>query len=205
MYRKITVERSILYIEQYHVDKFIDLAKQNSQFNYLVKEGALNTIDAWIIAFNIWLLLLPNKYNIIHSAEKTLYYSSNFVILNALQDNVHFNQLKFRENRPELLYYIMSLQLATGLNEWILRVMIKHDLTYMIERNKKRIYFDAHLGSEDEIQSFLEDQSKFVKAAVKELHSTNSFDRMIRNAIDEAYKVYNKHRERLAKEKLKRG
>lgn len=125
MYREITVDRSILYIEQYHIDQFNNLAKKYSEFNHLVKEGALNIIDAWIIAFNIWLLLLPEKYHIIHSAEKTLYYSSNFVILNALQENVHFNQLKARENRPELLYYIISLQMATGLNQWILDVMKK--------------------------------------------------------------------------------
>ncbi|MED3660708.1 hypothetical protein NST62_05305 [Ureibacillus sp. FSL K6-8385] len=194
MYREITVDRSILYIEQYHIDQFNNLAKKYSEFNHLVKEGALNIIDAWIIAFNIWLLLLPEKYHIIHSAEKTLYYSSNFVILNALQENVHFNQLKARENRPELLYYIISLQMATGLNQWILDVMKKNHLSYMAERNKHHIYFDSHLGSEKEIQRFLEDQSKFVKAAVKELNSTDTFDKMIKQSIDEAYKVYNEYR-----------
>lgn len=194
LYREITVDRSLLYIEQYHIDNFNNLAKKYNQCNHLVKEGALNIIDAWIIAFNIWLLLLPDKYNIIHSAEKTLYYSSNFVILNALQKNVHFNQLKARKNRPELLYYIISLLLATGLNKWILQVMTKYDLTHMIERNKRRIYFDAHLGSEEDLQAFLEDQSKFVKAAVKELNSTNSFDKMIKRAIDEAYKIFNEYR-----------
>lgn len=191
MYWEITVDRSILYTEQSHVDHFVSLAKKYSEFNHLVKEGGLNLIDAWIIAFNIWLLLLPEKYHIIHSAEKTLYYSANFIILNALENNVHFNQLKLRENRPELLYYIISLQMATGLNHWILEVMQKYNLTYLIERNKQRIYFDAHLGTEDEIQTFLEDQSKFVKAAVKEINNTDSFDKMIKQSIDESYKCYN--------------
>ncbi|QBK26259.1 hypothetical protein [Ureibacillus thermophilus] len=191
MYREITVDRSLLYIEQYHIDTFNELAKKYSQFNYLVKEGALNLIDAWIIAFNIWLLLLPDKYHIIHSAGKTLFYSSNFVILTALEENIHINQLKARENRPELLYYIISLQLATGINRWILHVMLKHDLTDMIERNKNRVYFDAHLGTKEEIQIFLENQSRFVKAAVKELNSTNSFDKMIRRSINESHNVYN--------------
>lgn len=190
MYREITVDRSLLFINQSYVDMFVKLAKKYEPFNDLVTEAALNKKDAWIIAFNIWLLLLPDNRHIIHSAEKTLYYSSHFIILDSLQKNVYFNQFKLREHRPELLFYIAALILASGLNNWIYYVMEKYHLTEVAERNKTRIYFEGHRGNEDEVQLFLEDESKFVKVAVKELHSTDTFDQMIKKCIDEAYKLY---------------
>ncbi|NLY79333.1 MAG: hypothetical protein GX072_05420 [Lysinibacillus sp.] len=193
MYREITVDRSILYIEQHHVDTFVNLAEKYEAFNEIVNEAAVNKKDAWIIAFNIWLLLLPDNSNIIHSAEKTLYYSTNFVLLNAFQKNAYFNQLKMRQIRPEPLYYILSLKLAAGLNSWLFYVKEKNNLTYMAERNKHRVYFDSHNGPSEEVQSFLEDQSKFVKAAVKELNSSDSFDKMIKDCIDDAMNLYNSH------------
>lgn len=193
LYREITVDRSLLYIEQYHVDEFIQLAEKYEAFNDLIEEAALNKKDAWIIAFNMWLLLLPEHYNIIHSAEKTLYYSTNFIILNAIQKNSHFNQLKIRPNRSEPMFYIAALKLASGLNKWLLYVMEKNNITYMAERNKRRLYFESHIGPADEVQLFLEDQSIFVKAAVKELNLSQSFDNMIKNCIDEAVKLYSLH------------
>lgn len=193
MYREITVDRSILYIEQCHVDKFIELAQEHEAFNHHLKECGLSRKDAWIIAFNIWLLLLPDECNIIQTAEKTIYYSSNFIILNAIKDNVHFKNLKRRKDRPESLYYLTALKITSGLNEWYGYVMKKYELNDIFKRNKERIYFDSHKGTKKEVQQFLEDQAKFVKAAVKELNSSDSFEKMIKKACDEAFFLYKDH------------
>lgn len=190
MYKGITVDRSILYIEQEHVDKFIDLAEKHEAFNHHLKEGGVSKKDAWIIAFNIWLLLLPDECNIIQTAEKTIYYSSNFLILNAIKDNVHFKNLKRRKERPESLYYLTALTITSGLNEWYAYVMEKYELDDIFERNQDRIYFDSHKGTKKEVQQFLEDQARFVKVAVKELNSTDSFNDMIKKACDEAFFIY---------------
>ena len=64
MYNEITVDRSLLYIDQHHVDTFKSLAKKMSQFNFIIEDGGLRKKDAWVIAFNTWLMLLPDKYNL---------------------------------------------------------------------------------------------------------------------------------------------
>lgn len=189
MYREITVDRSLLYIEQHHVDTFLSIAEKMDEYSYLVKEGGISKEDAWIVAFNAWLMLLPDESHIVQSVDKMLYYSSNFLIYNALKEDIHFQNLKQRSDATPELFYLSSLCIATGINEWILYVLEKYNLSDMINRLKKSKYFDAHKRPENEIQLFMVDQAKFVKAAVMEL-STNSLSEVIKKCCDDAYFLY---------------
>lgn len=189
MYKEITVDRSLLYIEQHHVDTFQSIAEKMDEYSYLVREGAISKEDAWIIAFNAWLMLLPDEYDIIQSVDKILYYSSNFLIYNAVKKNIHFQNLKKRRDATPELFYLSSLCLATGINEWILFVLKKYNQIDLLNRLKKIKYFDAHKRPEKEIQIFIADQAKFVKTAVKEL-STNSLSVTIKKCCDNAYFLY---------------
>ena len=189
MYEEITINKSILYIEQHHVDTFKKMARKMENYSYLVKEGGISLMDSWIIAFNIWLLLSPDDDLLIKTDEASLYYTANILIYNAIQDDTHFQNLKERTNAAPELYFLSSLILATGLNKWILFVMRKYQLLDIIERTKCRSYFDALNGSEKEIQQFLEDQSQFLKASVQELREC-SFPQMIKKCCDEAYFLY---------------
>lgn len=193
MYNEVSVDRCLLYIDQHHVDTFKSLAKKMDRFNFIIEDGGLPKRDAWIIAFNTWLLLLPDKYNIILSVEKTLYYSSNYVILNALLKDVHFNQLKKRSDASDELFYLAALTIATKLNKWFLFIQEKYKLMHISKRNPKISYFDSHKQSEKEIQRFLEDQSHFVKATIKEMNSTDSFLKTIKQACDDAFVIYTSH------------
>ncbi|RTQ87439.1 hypothetical protein [Lysinibacillus telephonicus] len=189
MYKEITVDRSLLYIEQHHVDTFQSIAKKLDEYSYLVKEGAISKEDAWIIAFNAWLMLLPDEYHIIQSVDKMIYYSANFLIYNAVKKDVHFQNLKYRKDATPELFYLSSIYIATGINEWILLVLKKYNLIEMLNRLKKSKYFDAHKRTEKEIEMFIVDQAKFVKAAVMEL-STNSLSETIKKCCDDAYFLY---------------
>lgn len=189
MYEEITINKSILYIEQHHVDTFKEMARKMENYSYLVKKGGISLMDSWVIAFNIWLLLSPDDDLLIKTDETSLYYTANILIYNAIQDDTHFQNLKERTNAAPELYFLSSLILATGLNKWILFVMRKYQLLDIIERTKCRSYFDALNGSEKEIQQFLEDQSQFLKASVQELREC-SFPQMIKKCCDEAYFLY---------------
>lgn len=194
MYKEITVDRSLFYIHQHHVDTFQSIAEKMDNFNYIIEDGGIQKKDAWIVAFNVWLLLLPDKYNIIQSVEKTLYYSSNFIIYNALKENVHFLNFKNRSDATKELYYLASLVIANGLNQWFLDVMNKYDLKDIAEKNNTtRNYFDAHTGTEEEVKQFAEDQARFVKATVKEFNYTNTFDDVLKKSCNVAYFLYVDH------------
>lgn len=193
MYNEISVDRSLHYIDQHHVDTFKSLAQKMDQFNFIMKDGGLPKQDAWMIAFNVWLLFLPDKENIILSAEKTIYYSSNYVIINALLKDSYFNHLKNRRDSAEELFYLASLTLAAKLNKWFLFIQEKYDLMHISKRDKEMSYFDSHKLSEKEVQRFLEDQALFVKAAIQEINSTDSFQKTIKQACDEAFVIYTSH------------
>ncbi|WP_097074574.1 hypothetical protein [Ureibacillus xyleni] len=198
MYHVITVDRSLFYIEQHHVDTFLSIAEKLKDYSYIVKDGGMTQEDAWVVAFNAWLLLLPDDHIIIQSVEKSLYYSSNYIIYNALRKDNHFQNLKQRKVASPEFFYIASLFFASGLNDWILSVMNKYDLSYMVEKNKELKYFDALEGTESEIQDFLKDQSLFVKAAILEL-KTDSFSQMLKKCCDDAYFFF---LENFAKQKI---
>ena len=187
MKENITVDRSLLYIQQHHVELFTSTAHEMKEFEYLIKSFALKENDAWIIAFNIWLLLLPDKNDIIYSAEKTLYYPANFLLMNELDLNPSFQQFK-RFQHPKRTIFIASLSIANGLNEWIYLVLEKYDLMDIHERGKDRRYFDSHLGNPEDLKILAENQARFVKASVKEL-KTNSFNQMIKDCCDEAVNI----------------
>lgn len=193
MYNEITVDRSLLYIDQHHVDTFKSLAKKMDRFNFMIEDGGLPKQDAWIVAFNAWLLLLPDKYNIILSVEKTPYYSSNYVILNELLKDAHFIQLKNRKDASEELFYLAALTLGTKLNKWFLYIQKKYDLMHLKKRNNSISYFDSHKQSDEEVKRFLEDQAQFVKATIKEMNSTDSFQKTIKQACDDAFVIYTSH------------
>ncbi len=192
MYEEITIDNSIFYIEQHHVDTFKQIASKLDNYSPLLKEGGISLLDGWIIAFNIWLLLLPDDEIIIKTDETSIYYTANLLIHDAIKDDTHFRHLKDRSNAPQELFYLASLLLATGLNEWILFVMKKYRLYDVMKRSQSRKYFNALNDTEKEIQIFLEDQALFVKAAVQELRE-ESFSQMIKKYYDKAYFIYIDH------------
>lgn len=194
MYNEITVDRSLLYIDEHHVNTFKSLAKNMSQFNFIIVDGGLTIKDAWMIAFNAWLLLQPNERNIIYSAEKKIYYSSNFVVIDELLKDHHFQYVKKYSNATQELYYLASLTLANNLNQWFLYIKNKYELHNIKNRDPNLGYFDFNKHSKKEaLQLFLEEQAHFVKAVIKEFNSTNSFQKTIKQSCDEAFLIYKSH------------
>ncbi|BDH62217.1 hypothetical protein MTP04_23470 [Lysinibacillus sp. PLM2] len=190
MYDGITVERSLLYIEQHQVDKFKTIANSMKEYNDLIADGGLSKDDCWIIAFNIWLLLnAVDEHDIMQSAEKTIYYHANFIILNATIKSNYFKLFK-REGSSRKLLYLASLKIANGINQWIYYVLERYDLLSIAEKNRKRSYFDVHLNNCQEVKNFSEEQALFVKASIKELKTTNSFELMLKYCSEQIVVLY---------------
>nr|WP_106779939.1 hypothetical protein [Lysinibacillus timonensis] len=191
MHDEITVERSLLYVQQHHVDQFKSIANKMKEFDYLLEEAAFSLNDAWNIAFNIWLLLYYDDQDddIIPTVGKTLYYPSNFILIDALINQSYFIQLKKHNLSPEMLY-IASLKLATGINQWINKLLYENNMVKLLNKMNHGSYFDAHLSSKDEVGKFSDDQTKFVKLTVKELHTSNSFYLMMKNCYEQVFQFY---------------
>lgn len=182
-----------MYVQQYHIDQFLAVAERMEKFWYIVKKSRVVTTedDAWNMVFNVWVLLLPDECQIIQSVEKSIYYSSNFLMFDELSRDSHFQHLKDRSHGNEELAFISACTIARGLSTWALNdVLKKNNLTDIIERINNRIYHDSHIGTKQELEIYLQDQAYFTKAAVKELHTTHSFKERIKSCCKNAYELY---------------
>lgn len=184
-----------MYVQQYHIDHFLAVAEKMEKFWYIVKKSRVITTedDAWNMAFNVWVLLLPDECLIIPSVEKSIYYSSNFLIFDELNKDSYFQNLKNHSNGNEELSFISACTIARGLSTWALcDVLKKNNLTDIIERINKRIYHDSHIGTHTkrELEIILQDQARFTKAAVKELRTSHSFKERIKNCCKASYELY---------------
>ncbi|WP_107841421.1 hypothetical protein [Metasolibacillus meyeri] len=193
MFETVTAEKSLLFLkDDLLVNQFKELASRYPQFHKVPQLGIVKPNDVWIAAFNIWLLLQPDDYNILESAEKTLYYSSNFIILNELKNDHYF---KFIKTHPALvteLLFITALYLSEALNQWLTDVLIAEKREDIIIRNRQRSYFEMHTKTEEEVRKFVEDQAAIVKIIMPIITKENALEYLIKNSYDTALTQFSK-------------
>ncbi|MGE7024090.1 hypothetical protein [Solibacillus cecembensis] len=190
MYHSVTAKRSLFFVKEHHVENFKEMAEKMAGFITLSKTGALNLEETWLTAFNIWVLLQPDDELIIESFDKTLYYSTNHIIITALTNDYQFNFIRTHPKSTPELIYISTILLTMALNSWYLKLLTDNHLNDIAERMLHQNYFESHLGEEDAINLFINDQARVVKVLVYELSHTNTFERIIKNACDNAQFIY---------------
>ena len=85
MYHSITKQHSLFFINDRIVEEFKHMANLMNEFISLEAPKNISLLDKWVSAFNVWVLLQPDDANIIEYLDKTLYYSSNHVIIKLLK------------------------------------------------------------------------------------------------------------------------
>lgn len=190
MYLTVTAERSLFFVEEHHVEAFKEMAEKMAHFITLSNTGALDLEETWLTAFNIWVLMQPEDEFIIESFDKTLYYSTNHIIITALTNDYHFNLIRTHPKSTPELIYTATILLSMALNSWYLKLLTDNHLNDIAERMLQLNYFESHLGEEDAIHLFISDQARVVKVLVYELSHTNTFERIIKNACDDARFIY---------------
>lgn len=189
MYEEITIDNSIFYIEQHHLDTFKNIARKMEGYGDNLLERSPCCKDGWIIAFNVWILFLPDDDLFFKLEEKSLYFSSIFIIYEALKVDGHFQSLKHRGDASPELFFLTSLAVAQGITKWISLVAEKYNLPIFSKVYPNRSYFETINRTEVDIKLFLAKESKWVKAIVKELRDC-SFSHRIKKCSDQAYFLY---------------
>lgn len=190
LYHTITAERSLFFVKEHHVENFKLMAEKMEDFITLSQTGALNLEETWLTAFNIWVLLQPDDELIIESFDKTLYYSTNHIIITALTNDYQFNFIRTHPKSTPELIYTATIFLTLAVNSWYLKLLTDNHLNDIVERMLHQNYFESHLGEEDAIHLFINDQARVVKVLVYELSHSNTFERVIKNACDDARFIY---------------
>ena len=190
MFDAVTVDRSLFFITQQQVEDFKALAVKLAPHYTLNLEGAIFNADVWVTAFNIWLLSQPDEMLVLESAEKTFYYSSNFIVYDHLKNDYHFNYIRTHEERTNELNFILSIHITNELNKYWETLLREYNLADIIEKNRGRSYFDAHHQLGSAMESFVNDQARFVKILVNDIKSNNTFSRIIKDCCDRSLDVF---------------
>lgn len=191
MYKAVSIDRSLFFIDQSFVEKFHSLALALEQHYELNMYGAISNDDVWTTAFNIWLLAQPDEMLVLESVEKTFYYSSNFIIYEHLKNDYYFNALRTNESTTPELTFLVSIHLTNSMNLYLYELMIQNGLQDIVEKNRHRNYFDAHNDTSLAASDFINDQARFVKVLVNDLKKTQTFSRIIKESYDKATYQYN--------------
>lgn len=185
MLSNFTIEDSFYYIEQHHLDTFKEMMTKFSKYNYILKDGSLTVKDSWIIAFHIWLLLLPNN-NIVENVRVAMYYRSLHIIKNELLKNSYFIDLKNSKNASEELLYITALLITNFLNEWTYNILKAHSFQVLREKNKSLLDIKKVI----DVKSFFEEEAKIIKILVKEFKNSKQFHELIKKNCVNAQIIY---------------
>ncbi|TSI05464.1 hypothetical protein [Lysinibacillus sp. BW-2-10] len=191
MNSKITIDRSLMYVQQYQIDKFCSIAERMRRFWYIIgNRKNTSEADAWSMVFNAWLILLPDESRIIQSVEKSIYYSPNLLIFEAVKRDKAIQSLKRRSSGNEELNFLLSLKIAIVIGTWAVSVLEKYHLMDIIDRNKTWVNYESHNSAIIDMDSYLKDQARFTKAVVEELNSTNTFQELIKKCCSESYALF---------------
>lgn len=192
MYNQISLEQSLFFINEQYVSDFKQLAKKmNPLLTISIDDSSYyNTEDMWVSAFNLWVLLHREEENIMESFDKTLYYSSNHIMIKALKNDYYFNYFRAHPDTTLEHLYILSILLTKQINNWYVKILKIANQRPLIKRNRQRPYYFMHLKTKEQLQPFMKDQSILVKILIQHLNGSNEFERLVKKCCDEANFFY---------------
>lgn len=194
MVEKIPFQKSLFFLEDDLLStRFEQLADELSQYHDVPTDGFVRQEEIWVGVFNIWLLFQPDKFILIESAEKTMYYSSNYIILNEIRQDHFVHFIKTHPDIAPQVLFLTALFLTQSLNEWLVDILQKENLESILIRNRSRHYFDAHkIRDDEEIKQFIEDQSHIVKAVMPYIAKEGTIELFVKHSYDKAIAHYHK-------------
>lgn len=114
----LTKDASLFFIDENQIEEFTNL--YNDIFDCLhFEEGLLAEQDIVHNCFNLWLMIQPVSEDVMESMEKTMYYTSDFLIFDAIRKNKVFQQLKLSVMSDGIRQCQVASCLANQLNIWL--------------------------------------------------------------------------------------
>lgn len=190
MYHSIKKEHSLFFINDQLVEEFKRMADLMDEFITLEAPIYISLQDKWVSVFNVWLLLKPNDANIIEYLDKTLYYSSNYIIINLLKNDYYFNFIKKNYNTVPKIIYVFAIILTNKIHKWFLQLIETNYDKGIFPDHNEISYYESHLGNATSLDRFMRFQAQLVKILIQNKTRTNDFERLIKKCSDDAQLIY---------------
>lgn len=184
MKHTFTKETSLFFIDEGQIAEFTSLFENACSFIPFEK-GLLHKYDIEHHCLNIWLLLQPNAENMMESMEKTMYYTSDFLILDAFKKNKRFQTLQRKNKGDSVLLSQLAFCLANQLNKWLLEKMGSLRHSTLFNRTISDYYL---LFQNDELwkdRYFLDEVSIYTKKVTLALADNRRFEQIFYDAIEQ--------------------
>lgn len=188
MFKDLSLKHSLFVIQPILLEEYKSYTKIYSDIHpqYNVTHSAIDTCAA---AFNTWLLLISEEECLILDQAKTFSHSFNIMCTNEMEKSESYLKILARFNRRER--FVISCFVTSHLHKWKRNIMKEHHIEDVLEENlQKQDYYRINNSDIAVVcpldEKALLQQAKMVKVLLREIRHSNSFERCIGQAINEA-------------------
>ena len=187
MKHTLTKYAALFFIDENHIDEFLNLYKDIIGYLHF-EEGLLVEQDIVHICFNLWLLIQPVSEEVMESMEKTMYYTSDFLIFDAIRKNKVFQQMKLSVMSDGIRQCQVASCLANQMNIWLIEKL--GDLSfpslfnnsngqyYLLYKNtdlwENPVFLDEISTYTKQVTNALSDQRRFSQVFTRAMHQLDS-------------------------------
>lgn len=180
----LTEEASLFFIDQAVFEEFSEQFEKSCRYSSFDK-GLLQEKDVVHHSFNIWLIMQSEKKAIMESMEKTMYYTGDFLILDAIRKDSGFIKIQNLISGNQQLLCPIATSLANELNVWMYEKMSElKELSFFKDLDKSYylLYKETDLW---ENRVFLDEVSMYTKKVTHALADKRSFQRIFQKIISQ--------------------
>lgn len=204
MFEELSLKHSLFAIQPTLLEEYKSYTKVYKDIHpqYNVTHSAIDTCAA---AFNSWLLLISNEDCLILDQAKTFSHAFNIMCTNEMEKSDGYLNILARFNRKER--FVVSCFLTSHLHKWKRSIMEENHIEDVLaEHLQKEDYYQINNSSIAVVcpidEEALRQQAKMVKVLLREIRSSNSFERCIQQAINETqrflrYRIDAQNREKI--------
>lgn len=178
----LTEEASLFFIDQSVFKEFSEQFENFDRYSIFDK-GLLQEIDVIHHCFNMWLIMQSDEKEVMESMEKTMYYTGDFLIFDAIRKDAGFIKLQKLISGNQQLLCPIAASLANELNVWMLEKMGElKGLSFFNDLDKSYylLYKEPDLW---ENRVFLDEVSMYTKKVTIALADKRSFQRIFQKLI----------------------
>ncbi|MBQ0140637.1 MAG: hypothetical protein KBT36_15240 [Kurthia sp.] len=188
MFNDLSLKHSLFMIHPRLLEEYKGYPKQYSDIHpqYNVTHSAIDTCAA---AFNTWLLLISKEERLVIDQAKTFSHSFNIMCTNEMEKSNGYLEILARFDRSER--FVVSCFVTSHLHRWKREIMQAHHVEDVLVANLQRDDYYWMNNSDIAVMYPLDDeilqqQAKMVKILLREIRKSNSFERCIKQAINES-------------------
>lgn len=180
----LTKDASLFFIDDSQVQEFTNLFHEHCH-DLEFEKGLLNEKDVIHNCLNLWLMMRHLSKDVMESMEKTMYYTGDFLIFDAIRKNKFFQQIKNTLVDDQIRQCQVASCLANQLNVWLYeKVGSLKSLTLFNDPNQTYflLHRNAHLW---ENRDFLDEVAMYTKRVTNALADRERFVQIFKHVFQQ--------------------